>query len=49
MRNKTNVLLDNRIGERRKGMPEEEKINRRSAAEKARQFKKVHVLIVNLE
>jgi len=39
--------LDKRIGERRKGMPEEEKIIKRSAAEKARQFKKVRKFSLN--
>ncbi|ODM91142.1 Nucleolar protein 14, partial [Orchesella cincta] len=39
VRNKTNVLVDQRIGEKIKNMSEEEKIIRRSVMEKRRQYK----------
>ncbi|CAL8070337.1 unnamed protein product [Orchesella dallaii] len=39
VRNKTNVLVDQRIGEKIKNMSEEEKIMRRSVMEKRRQYK----------
>ncbi|CAG7729154.1 unnamed protein product [Allacma fusca] len=48
-RNKSNVVLDRRIGEKNKAMPEEDKLIRRAAVEKTRQYKKKSIFSLGEE